>query len=70
MLALVGAAILAFLGIQLGLFLEIACEEPDTPAEEMCNRNATIIKWFSSVALFVITVVGAYRFVTNRAPRR
>lgn len=33
---------------------------------EWCTRNVTVVKYFSSVALFVMAVFGTYAYVQRR----
>ena len=56
-------ALLAFLGINLGLLMEEACKNTKGTLGSLCRKNAPIIKWFSGVALFILVAFGVYGYI-------
>lgn len=57
-------ALAAFLGINLGFYMEIQCKRTEGTLGELCRKNAPYIKWFSGVALFILVVLGLYGYLT------
>lgn len=65
-MSLLLAALLAFAGVNAGILAELQCKDSTTNWGQLCFRNGTIVRWFSSIALFIIVAVGAYRYVTGQ----
>lgn len=57
-------ALLAFLGINLGYLMDIACKGRKDTLGDLCRKNAWVFMWFSGVALFILVVLGLYGYLT------
>lgn len=65
-LSILMSAILAFGGMNLGLYMENECK-PTSTMGKLCVDNGRNVRIFSITALIVIAVVGSFRVIMMSA---
>lgn len=66
MIGILIGLLLGILGYNIGLALEIKCKNPKTSLQELCNKNAPLIKWLSLLASFILVVFGTRDYVRSK----